>query len=155
MEMVTLDQLVEEKKIPIPHIIKTDTQGFELQVLKGAEKTLEHVYGIQLEAHLEPLYEKQSLFWEIKDYLETKGFDLAGIHSEGPFEGKVLELECCFFKNSSSYKNKVIKHLFEKISGEELIPSMADVIDIPGWKSFGNYINPDDLKHSKILKSYS
>jgi FkbM family methyltransferase len=36
-----LDTLVQEKKLPMPHFIKIDVEGYEYKVLQGAKKTLE------------------------------------------------------------------------------------------------------------------
>lgn len=36
----TLDRLVEQKAIPVPHAIKIDVDGFEHKVVRGAENTL-------------------------------------------------------------------------------------------------------------------
>ena len=43
--------------------IKIDTQGYESQVLDGAEETLKHVVGVMLELSLVQLYEGQAYGW--------------------------------------------------------------------------------------------
>lgn len=59
--------------------VKIDTQGFEKQVLLGAENSLKKIKGFQVELSLVPLYEGASLYLEIIDYLKEKGFELVSI----------------------------------------------------------------------------
>ena len=48
--------------------IKIDTQGFEPAVLAGAEKSLPHILGVQLELPIEHLYQNT---WSFEDALRT------------------------------------------------------------------------------------
>lgn len=56
--------------------LKIDTQGFESQVLCGADDLLKSAIGIQLELSLTPLYKGQTLFYESLSNLDQLGFDL-------------------------------------------------------------------------------
>ena len=51
-----------------------DVQGHELQVLKGAEKSLLFVNWILVEVSTVPFYDNQCLFDEVDSWLESKGF---------------------------------------------------------------------------------
>jgi FkbM family methyltransferase len=42
-EMLTIDHLVEAKKLPVPQFIKCDVEGAELSVFRGGMKTLDRV----------------------------------------------------------------------------------------------------------------
>jgi FkbM family methyltransferase len=57
-------------------LLKLDVQGYELEVLKGAEKTLNSIDYIVIEANLEQLYVNQPSFTEINAYLNSKNFEL-------------------------------------------------------------------------------
>ncbi|NNT71051.1 FkbM family methyltransferase [Flavobacterium sp. IMCC34852] len=58
-------------------LLKLDVQGYELEVLKGGENTLQHIDYILLEANLEQLYVNQPSFTEVNSYLNSKGFELS------------------------------------------------------------------------------
>lgn len=54
--------------------IKMDIQGAELKALKGSEKSLDNVLGIELEVEFLEIYKNQPLFGEITDFLDGKNF---------------------------------------------------------------------------------
>lgn len=56
--------------------IKIDTQGFEWQVLDGANGTLKRANGVLCELSLVPLYDGQRLWRDIIDRLDDEGFML-------------------------------------------------------------------------------
>ncbi len=59
--------------------LKLDTQGFDLEVLKGARKTLPLVRALQTEASIRPLYQGMPSYQEVIDHLDNEGFDLSGM----------------------------------------------------------------------------
>lgn len=59
--------------------IKIDVQGFEKKVLDGAPKLLERTVGLQIEVSLTPLYEGETLFQPMTEYLRASEFDLWGL----------------------------------------------------------------------------
>jgi len=66
-----------------PTIVKLDTQGSELSILKAAinEKMSSKIVGIEIECSLlaTPLYKGSPRLWEIALYLEGFGFELLGL----------------------------------------------------------------------------
>ncbi|HVO15544.1 MAG TPA: FkbM family methyltransferase [Alphaproteobacteria bacterium] len=56
-------------------LLKIDTQGYERQVLEGAERTLPRLTGIQLELSLVPLYEGETTWLVLIDDLTRRGFE--------------------------------------------------------------------------------
>jgi len=66
-----------------PTIIKLDTQGSELSILKSALNgaTSSQVVGIEIECSLlsDPLYKDSPRLWEVATYLENFGFELLGL----------------------------------------------------------------------------
>lgn len=70
-----LDDYVKRKGLPPPDILKMDVQGFELNVLKGAENTLRETKLILCECWLTRGYGPETpLLHEIVDFLGKRGF---------------------------------------------------------------------------------
>lgn len=80
--------------------IKIDTQGYEKKVLDGAEHMLEKVSGVLCELSFIPLYENQSLWTEIIEYLNNKGFILWAIQKgfTDPTTGQSLQMDVIFLR---------------------------------------------------------
>jgi FkbM family methyltransferase len=80
VDVATLDELVIEQIRDTSEIFtKMDVQGYELQVIAGAEATLGRSALVQLEMSLLPLYETAPTYREILDAMERRGFHLVGI----------------------------------------------------------------------------
>ncbi|MBW2617533.1 MAG: FkbM family methyltransferase [Deltaproteobacteria bacterium] len=56
--------------------IKIDTEGYELSILKGAQKTLTATIGLLVEVSFAPLRQGQPLFSEVDEFVTRQGFDL-------------------------------------------------------------------------------
>ncbi|HEM47262.1 MAG TPA: FkbM family methyltransferase, partial [Alphaproteobacteria bacterium] len=77
-----LDDLIAEvfpEKTPDNLYLKLDTQGHDLEVLRGAERTLEHVVGFQSELAVKPIYEGAAGFLEMLDAAGSLGFELSAL----------------------------------------------------------------------------
>lgn len=75
--------------------LKIDVQGYELEVLQGAEKALEKSCGCELEVSFIEIYRDQPLFAEIDSFMRARGFFLADLervwwhHAEVPEDVKL------------------------------------------------------------------
>ncbi len=69
-----LDQILKNKNLKKPALIKIDVQGFELEVLKGAKQILTKVDYILLEVSKNRMYHKQPIEREIVNFLKRKKF---------------------------------------------------------------------------------
>ncbi len=78
MFMTTLDDVCDKHNI-VPDCIKVDTQGTELDIFKGAKKSLSKVKFIELEVEFNPQYKNQPLFSNVDLYLREQGFMLLGL----------------------------------------------------------------------------
>lgn len=72
-------------------MVKADTQGFELPILKSAGQLLRTVRLLEIEMSLAELYEGQALFREVDEFLLTHRFELKSIE-EGFFDADTGEL---------------------------------------------------------------
>jgi FkbM family methyltransferase len=79
VEIKRLDALFPElvKDIPNPQtFLKMDTQGYDLEVFKGATGCVEEIVGLQSELSVQPLYEDMPLYLEALEKYESLGFKL-------------------------------------------------------------------------------
>ena len=80
--------------------LKIDTQGYEAEVLSGAEKLLDRIAGIQLELSLVPLYQGERAFRAMLDHLAAVGFE-PYLFRPGYFERKLarqLQVDSVFMR---------------------------------------------------------
>lgn len=80
--------------------LKLDTQGFEWEVLDGAQGLLPELTGILCELSLAPLYEGQHLWREIIERLEAEGFSLWSFRKgfSDLTNGRTLQVDAMFFR---------------------------------------------------------
>lgn len=97
LDSVALEAAQEFKNI----FIKIDTQGFEWEVLDGAQKIMRLARAIQLEVSLEPLYEGTKLWKDIVARLENEGFSVFALYPAfcSPETGRILQCDILFVKN--------------------------------------------------------
>lgn len=72
--VTTIDIQVKERGLKPPYLIKLDTHGFEVPILKGAEETLKNTNLIIIEAYNFKLTQDSLRFWELCSYMKEKGF---------------------------------------------------------------------------------
>lgn len=76
---VTLNRMDSVCKDFRPDVIKVDTQGTELDVLRGAGSLLNSVLAVELEVEFVPQYDGQSLFSDVDSFMREQGFMLRGL----------------------------------------------------------------------------
>jgi len=72
MSTISLDDI--EDKYPID-FLSLDTQGSELEILKGAAASLANAAGVETEVSFRQIYDKSALFGEICAFLNYLGFE--------------------------------------------------------------------------------
>ncbi len=78
-------------------LLKIDVQGFELEVLKGAQKTLNMISACLLEINFTNLYKNQASFNELYEFLHRMGFEYAGAMDQNfNKEGKLVFSDILF-----------------------------------------------------------
>lgn len=82
--------------------MKIDTQGYESEVLKGAENSLQKIKCIQLEMSLVKLYKDEWLFEEIFNYLKKRNFEIYTIEPEfyNTNTGQLLQVDAIFYNKN-------------------------------------------------------
>lgn len=77
-----LDTLMDELKLKWPMknlYLKLDTQGFDLEVIKGGEKTLGEAKALQSEVSILRIYDGMPDFMTSIKVFSEKGFDISGM----------------------------------------------------------------------------
>ena len=81
----TIDRFCAEHTIKTIDLLKIDAQGFDLEVLKGARGLLDTsaIALVYTEVCFVPLYEGQSLFPDIYNFLYERGYRLVALYDSG------------------------------------------------------------------------
>jgi FkbM family methyltransferase len=84
LKVSTLDKELTKANTGNAHFIKIDTQGAELDILKGGAKTLENsIFGIRAEVEFSKLYKDQPLFADVDSFIREYNFDLFDLDTSG------------------------------------------------------------------------
>lgn len=76
IELDTLDRVISDHDIQSPSLLKIDTEGGELEVLKGGKKTLEKVDYVVLEMPLTKNFENSYTFSDAILFMKENGFEV-------------------------------------------------------------------------------
>jgi FkbM family methyltransferase len=82
-------------------LLKLDTQGFEMDVLKGASGVIAEISGIQIETSIRELYQNETLFVEMLSYLKSLGFEIFTLepYYYDPNTTQLLQVEVYLLRN--------------------------------------------------------
>jgi len=107
--VMTLDTFCKEHNIPVINYLKIDTEGFDLEVLKGATTMLteKKIGFVQVEVGMNPGNLYHAVFIDLKNYLESFDYYLFGIYEQvQEWIIKKPILRCCnalFISKSLAY----------------------------------------------------
>ena len=76
IQTTTLDHWASQNKVSVIDYIKVDTQGSELEILKGGIGALQTVRCLEVEVEFNPIYLGQAVFSEVDTFLRSQGFVL-------------------------------------------------------------------------------
>ena len=104
----TLDNLVEKHQLEGPFLLKLDVEGAELEVLKGAAKTVSNCEAIIAEASILPKYKGGPEFADLVCLLKEHGFsvfDIAAGTNDGR-NGRLQQVDLIFVKTTAPFRNQ-------------------------------------------------
>lgn len=83
VDIISIDDYCRENKIDKINLLKTDTEGFELNVLRGAEQMMDKnkIQFVYTEIFFYENYVGQSSFGDIYNFLLSKGFSLVRFYT--------------------------------------------------------------------------
>jgi FkbM family methyltransferase len=84
VDIITLDEFCRTKRIDQINYLKIDTEGGDLEVLKGAANMLteQRIDLVEVEAGMNPGNNRHVPFEALKEYLESHGYFLFGIYEQ-------------------------------------------------------------------------
>jgi FkbM family methyltransferase len=137
VDMLTIDYVVEEFRLPVPQVIKVDTQGCELSILQGARKTLPEVDVLVLECWLARGYGKSTpLLLEIAEWLQEFHFYLWDLGSSWRDPSGALIAQDCFFLNARSKASQLRGEISEASDTTQAAQPPAQNILMRGLRKF-------------------
>lgn len=102
--MRAIDDIIQQDfNSQSPDLLKIDVQGYELEVLKGAEKALTSIQVVLIEVNLLDIYKDVPLFHEITQWFANRGwvaYDICGI-TRRPLDQALWEADFIFVPNQS------------------------------------------------------
>jgi FkbM family methyltransferase len=104
VKVETVDNLFQTTVKPAERVmLKIDTQGFELAVLRGAKRSLPRIEIVQVELSMVGLYEGQPKYYEVMRHLDEAGFDLANTipHFFEQSSSQFLQSDAVFVRRSN------------------------------------------------------
>ena len=82
-ETIRISRLDDLNTYEAPYLLKIDVEGYELELLKGAKKTLEETGLIVVETSLIERYENGCTLLDVANFLDARGFVLYEIVEMG------------------------------------------------------------------------
>lgn len=73
-QLLKLDAFLKKNKIKKVNYLKIDTEGYELNVIKGLNKQIKKIKLIHFEHHYDDMYLKNYTFHDIHSYLSNNNF---------------------------------------------------------------------------------
>ena len=96
-----LDTLLSQNLLPSPYLIKIDTEGAEMSVLRGATAALAQAAAVIVETSIVKRYVGGSEFADVVAYMHTQGFSVFDM-CEGTIEdGRLLMVDVVFIRTDS------------------------------------------------------
>ena len=72
--VISIDNEIKRRGLNPPYLIKLDTHGFEVPILKGALETITNAELIIIETYNYQLTEESLLYFQMSEYMASLGF---------------------------------------------------------------------------------
>ncbi len=106
-QLHTLDQVVAGTRFSRPDLIKIDTQGYELEILKGATNTMGSAEFILLEVSFIDIYNNVPLITEVLNFMQDRGYLIYDICTlmKRPLDNALYQSDILFVKVQSKFRS--------------------------------------------------
>lgn len=105
--MRSLDSMIQAEGLPVPSLIKLDTQGYEYQILNGLSDNLAKVEIILAELNLIDIHKEVILADKVISFLSTFDFvpyDITELHHR-PLDKALFQVDMIFVKRNSIFRS--------------------------------------------------
>lgn len=102
LEQTSVDEITSSIDLKTG-LLKLDTHGYEVPILKGASKTLKHIDAIVIECYTRKINPESLRFWEMSKYLWELGFDCVDMIDPlfRPADGALWQMDLIFVKRNN------------------------------------------------------
>ena len=127
MKTFPLNDVLKKNSISDIDFMKIDSQGSELEILRGGTDYLDSIIGLEVESEFIEIYKNQPLFPEVDKFIQSNGFKLIdmrrtfwkrNIGSNGINKGQLIFADLLYMRTPESVLNikgitssKVIKSI--------------------------------------------
>jgi FkbM family methyltransferase len=98
--VTTLDAYCAQHAVDRVYLIKIDVQGFELEVLRGAQDTLARTDHVFVESAIRPLYHGSASFTAVADFMQSQGFHLMTLRAWHRGNHVLMETDMLFRRDA-------------------------------------------------------
>lgn len=104
---IRVDDLIKERNLPGPYLLKVDVQGAELDVLDGASGILDDTQLILLEVSMYQFMKGAPQFYDVIEYMKQHGFAAYDIYggSVRPLDGALGQVDIAFVKENGMFRS--------------------------------------------------
>lgn len=106
MNMVRLEDFMNAKNLPIPDLIKLDTQGSEIDILKGAPNLLGITKYIVIESSLHVYNHGSPMIEEVIIFMRGHGYDLIDMVEFHRINGYLAQVDLLFAHSSTGLRKQ-------------------------------------------------
>ncbi len=157
-DSITLSEVLSENKIEYIDFLKLDLEGLDYRILKSIENKLENVSVIMTEVRFQPLFVGESYFFEISQFLYSKGFELINIvninewklktKNQSQFrDGRIVWGDFIFFKKRDNRSQNFVANITKQIL-------IAKSLDLNSYAEF-LFESNQDLFNKELKKELS
>lgn len=94
----TLDAVIAANDLPLPDLIKLDTQGSELDILNGGQRALSHASFVYIECSLVDYNAGAPQLAEVIEYMNKHDFIPCDLGEEHRKNGALIQLDILFIR---------------------------------------------------------
>lgn len=106
VRVITVDFLLQSRKLKAPELVKLDIQGFELEALRGAESLFGETELFILETSLYEFMPGQPLVRDVISFMGDRGYEIYDITESlrRPLDGALAQVDLAFAKRDGTLR---------------------------------------------------